>query len=526
MTTPTSPLAEKALQRLHQLAEGNGVTADAITLYSADENTYTFEGTTTLLPLFESRSARYAGTVRTSNARVLGNTSELQSEINRLKQDFESKPTWINEAIAQLKEQPAGGWGLDDVRVSLPQQSVVLATSEICPTCQGNRNLTCQQCNANGVIVCTHCQGQRQEICPICLGSGQNPQQPGQTCLNCQGIRYSACRFCHGNGQLTCPTCHGKRGTTCSACNGAGVFTHETQISCGVRTQFKIKPDGLPSGLRRGLDRLGVANLVKGHADIETLAAIPDEDSEPAPSPKEPKKEAPPKPEIHYLATMPYADLRMNFAGKKVIVGVFGKKNVLLGVPPFLDHALEPFRKNLKLAASGSGSLEDALQARMMKDSLKLQLAGNGKVNELRRIYPLGLTPQTATEILGNMRLAINKMTLRTRSLVATASTLAGSSIFAGIFLTDLHNQITASMKLPVGLTVDVGILAMVLTACWFTLSAAIRMVLQKRFPDYKIPVTQKTGKTGYAMLVALVIAFVAIALLAPNQPQWLQILR
>lgn len=527
---PPSPLAEQALQRLRKLAEGNGLAPDALQLFSAEEKTYTLEGTILLLPLFETLSTRYAGAPRGSNRTVLSGGAALRAEVERRKQAFETHPVWIAEAIAQLKEQPAGGWGLDDVRISLPSRSVVLAASEVCPSCQGSKMLTCQQCQGQGTVVCPQCQGNRQELCHICVGSGVNPAQPDQPCIHCNGFRYAPCRFCHGRGQLTCPTCHGQRGTSCSSCNGAGLFTEEVSIACGARTQFRLKSEGLPSGLRRGLDRLGIANLAKGHADIETAVPPPDENeampsTSPPGAPPEPKKEKPPKPEVQYIARLPYVDMRVNFAGKKAIVGIFGKKNVLLGVPAFLDRALEPALEKLQRAAKGEAGLEDALDMRAMRDALKLQLAGDGNVNALRRIYPLGLSPQFAGDILANMRRALNRQTLNARSFVAALGAMAGGGVFGGIFLTSLHSQVTHGWNPLTGMAFDAGLLLAVLAACWFALSAATRLVLQKRFPDFTIPLTQKTGKTGYAMLAAIFAVFVAILLLAPVRPEWLSML-
>lgn len=521
-------MAANALARLRKLAEGNGLAPDVLHLFSAEEKIYDIEGTITLLPLFETAGGRHPGGPGSPNARVVGNSAALKAEIDKLKQNFETGSGWINEAIAQLKEQPGEGWGLDDVRISLPSQSAVLAASEACPTCQGSRSITCQQCRGQGFALCPQCQGRRQEICPICLGSGQNPSQPGQTCINCHGIRYTTCRACHGSGNVTCPVCQGSRGTVCSACSGTGVFTEEIAIACGARTQFSINAQGLPSGLRRGLDRLGMANLAKGHADIETLAPPSDpEDSvtQPPPMPgakPEPKKEKPPKPEIHYVAHVPYADLRMNFAGKKAMVGVFGKHNVVIGVPFFLDTSLEPARTMLKRAAKGEAKLDEALKLRAIKDALNLQLAGKGGVKELRRIYPLGLSPAVAEEILRNTRLALNTMTLMARSLAAVLCSLGGSGIFAGIFLTGFHKQATQNLSLGAGLGLDAGVLAAVIAACWFALSFATRFALRRHFPDLAIPVTQKTGKTGMMMIAALALVFGIVLFLTPDKPMWL----
>lgn len=525
----TSPLAAQVMQRLQKLGSGNGMKPEDIRLYSSEENTFAVEGTMTLLPLFETHTIRHSGGPSNNCGKVVGSSAELKSEIDRQKLEFETKPKWINEAITKLKEQPAGGWGLDDVRISLPDQSLIIGASETCPSCQGSKSMTCQQCNGAGYITCPQCQGRRQEPCRVCMGSGENPAVPSQPCINCNGMRYASCRYCNGHGSLNCPTCHGSRGTTCSSCEGAGVFTEEVSIACGARTQFKITGKELPSGLRRGLDRLGAANLVKGHADIETLPPVMQDDDQPAPpplpgaKPTEQKKEKVPKPEISYIAKMPYADLRMSFLGKKVIVSVFGKKNVLMGVPAFLDKALEPAREQLKQAVKGVGSIDEALKVRAMRDALTLQINSNSDVNALRRIYPHGLSQDTAAEILRNMRAALNKLTLRSRTLVAILCGLAGSGIFAGVMLTPVFIQITQNMPATTGLIVSGVFLFVVMAACWFSLSAAARLSLQKRFPKIIIPRNQHIGKTGYTMLAFLLIVFIALMILAPAQPDWLR---
>jgi hypothetical protein len=518
---PPSPLAAQALQRLQALAEGNGLAPDAIQLYSTEEKDYALEGTIVLSPLVETEGGRHLGPPRGHERLVLHSFAELHAEVERHKQDLQTNSSWIDEALAQLKEQPGAGWGLDDVKISLPKHSVFLAASEACPACQGNKLLTCPQCHGQGMITCPQCQGKRQELCHVCAGSGRNPALPDQPCVACNGLSHTACRFCHGTGHLNCPTCHGHRGTTCSECKGAGVISEEVTMTFGARTKFLLKLGEAPSGLRRGLDRIGIANLAKGHADIESIAPPPDEEASAPGAPPDEDKAKTPKPELHYLAHLPYADARMSFAGKKTVVGVFGKRNVLTGVPAFLDTALEKQRDILRQAALGKGHLDAALDARVMKDALKLQLAGKSHVNELRRIYPLGLSPQVAEEILKQMRLALHQLTLRARGFVAALGVAVSAIIFGGLFLTPLGGQMTQGWKPLAGLAFNFGVLSAALAGCWFALSAATRFALRKRFPDFTIPLTQKTGRTGYAMMAAIVLAFVLMLLLAPAKPDW-----
>ena len=145
-----SPLGERALQRLRKLADGNGLSPDDIRLYSVEAKTYAIEGVMTFTLMFETRSARYPGGVPQRQSAHGRQPRRLQPELDRLKQEFPAGHGWIAKAAAAIKEQPAEGWGLDDVRVPLPDQSRTLAASEACSTCQGNKALTCQQCQGVG----------------------------------------------------------------------------------------------------------------------------------------------------------------------------------------------------------------------------------------------------------------------------------------------------------------------------------------------------------------------------------------
>ena len=121
------------------------------------------------------------------------------------------------------------------------------------------------------------------------------------------------------------------------------------------------------------------------------------------------------------------------------------------------------------------------------------------------------------------VRGALNKLTLRSRSLAAAGCGLVGSGVFAAVTLTPVLSAVTHNMQAPMGLTVSGGLLFAVMAACWFSLSAAARMALQKRFPKIIIPRNQHIGKTGYTMLAVLLVVFAAMLMVSPAQPEWLQ---
>jgi hypothetical protein len=323
---------------------------------------------------------------------------------------------------------------------------------------------------------------------------------------------------------MGCPNCGGKGGTPCPTCKGSGQIGEDAVVTCGASTSFAIHGEGLPSGLRRGLDRLGIINLGKGHADIITLPPEKTGD-EPVSEPREGEPAQQQKittHKINYEAKLPYAELRMSFNGHKTIVSVFGKKNVLLNVPNFLDEALQPARDALALAARSSGTLDEVLKTRAMHDALQLQLIGSGEVVNFRRLYPFGISQDVMREILKNLKLALKRQTIVVRTLMAVFCVLAIGGLFAGLFLTPLHSTITLSLSIAVQATLDTIILFAALGLSWFGLNLATRYMLQRRFHNHKVAMQQATGKIGFGVLTAIVALYAAIIVLAPVKPDWL----
>ena len=387
MADSIPPLADQALSRLRKLAEGNGLSPDKIELVEAQEKTYVIEGITHLTPFCEIHTAAYAGPVHGKERTILPNIGALRMEAQRRQHDFYEKRAWLPAALEELKTATGEGWGLDGAKIGLPQQSVILAANDTCPGCQGRKMFTCVQCHGQGTVVCTYCAGKGLEICYNCAGRGVNPAHPDQPCVICHGKRYIPCRFCKSSGHLICPTCLGKKGTICPQCMGAGVSTQEIALACGATINFSLKGDAWPSGLRRGLDRLGIVNLIKGHADV---VRVPDEPPQKGDDEETAAQKKSAAATVRYHATLPYADLRMRFGGGRVmIVSVFGKRGLTMGVPPFLDDALKPARDKLRKAVLGKLALDKVLgDARAMRDAFALVAAGK----RARRKFPQALS--------------------------------------------------------------------------------------------------------------------------------------
>lgn len=525
MSESLTPLTEQALTRLRKLASENGIAPEKIELFGTDEQTYTLRGKLLLTPKCDIQTGRYPGPPKGGKGRkVFPNFEAMHSEVQRRKSEFESGRSWVDASLKELKAAPGEGWGLEGAQITLPDQSITLSASTACPTCHGQKLITCAQCGGQGTFVCQYCRGSRQEVCYACSGTGNSPQDSNQRCVVCGGRRSLNCRHCGGTGQMTCPNCQGRRGTPCPGCNGTGLVSEDVTINCTVETHFKLDPEGLPSGLRSGLGRLGTANLAKGHADIKQLVPVKDE--------KESKNNTPETHDdgerktaahsINFEAIMPYADIRMNLNGHKAVVVAFGKRGALLNVPNFLDDALKSAREKLAQAAKGAGDIDEILQVAVIKTALQLELSGKGNVTELRRHYSIGLSQEVMREILQNLRLSLKQHTLKTRGIIAGICGVVSGAFFSGLYLTGLRYSLTQGWPPQLQMLADIAILALPIILGWLALNLATRATLQRRFNDHTITLQQTVGKIGYSMFAAIVGLYGVILMLASVKPFWL----
>jgi len=512
--SPPLPFGERALARIKRLANGNGLDTATLVPYEVQECILSIDGKMNVSPLCETESTAYIGPVRGKNTQLLPSLQELQGRVEQHQRSFREDKSWVEAVVTELKAHPSQGWGLESAKVVLSKKSTVYAASQICPNCQGRKVLTCEQCLGKGTVVCTQCQGQGRELCYHCNGRGEDPQQPGQRCRICEGVRTAPCRFCHTRGFLPCPTCDGKGGLPCQTCKSTGVLTQEVKVTCGAETHFSVSYDDLPAGFRRGLGRIGIPNLANGHADIDTMP--PPQKNEKKVSDQEPTTV------LLYRATMPYAEIKIDLAGKKALVSAVGKRCALTGVPNFLDHSLKPWRDKLRLATIGQAPLEEALKARALKDILALTVAGKDTERNVRRSYPFGMSSEIIGLLLKDMRLALKRTTLAIRTAVAIFCGVLCALLFYSFFAGGLEQRLTQGHDAASSLVLDMIVLAGTLAGSWGILNFSTRFALQCRFPTLPFTFQQKIGKTGVFMLVGIFALFVVFLLFAQAKPLWL----
>jgi hypothetical protein len=392
------PLADRALERLRALGQGNGLKPDDFEILEKTEATMTLSGELRLSPAFDRTVQNGIGPLKSQNAVQLPSIAALEADVAQRKASFDSSKTWVQEVVQELETDPTHGWGQQDAMISLPQQTALLGATDNCPTCGGRGHIVCSACNGQRQVFCTYCEGRREEPCYHCQTTGQDPAHPNLPCPVCHGTRFAPCRYCHATGMIDCPTCQGKGGTTCTTCRGTGKVSQLVKLTVGAKTAFKLKDTtGLSSNLLRALDQLGMANLGKGHADIGLQAQKEEDDPRLIPM----------------QATFPYIEIKLRVVKSTASFAILGKRNALLGVPAFLDRALKPWRDHLEAAAKDPSRLHKAIEARALRDAVALTIAGKTKPIDLRRLYPYGLSPRCAQDIMVAARKALNKLTQR-----------------------------------------------------------------------------------------------------------------
>lgn len=497
--TPT-PLTDIALARLRALTEGNGIDPDFIYLIDSTEQTQTISGKLTLTPHLSVKSRMVQGRIKGKGRQIFSSFDELASEIKKLETEFKRDAAWLDTALEELEKEDGHGWGHTDALLTWSNKTTLLAATENCPTCRGSAQRTCPECKGIGTLHCHYCEGRGHELCILCIGTGKDPNNTAQPCPTCHGTRYSLCRFCQGTGKLPCPTCNHRGTTPCEDCRGTGCLSRESLIKQAAEMNFALNSTAeLPSGFLRMLSRIGDNGLYKGHADITMVPLSEDERKD---------KEVI---VITLESKIPYADIKIRFGKRAALVSCFGKRASLSGVPPFLDDALKTQRDKLTQTVNGTLPLEGLLETRLFREALDLTLAGKNHPNDLRRLYPTGLSATVASEIMSQLRLALKQSTSRTRLISALSLALVSALLFGGLFLTPAFDTLTQDLAAAPLIAVKVLLPLLVIAGGWLALLHCTKWSLHNRFPSATVGLSQNIGKIGYGALGAIALFYILI---------------
>lgn len=502
-------LTEQTLSRLRTYAKGNGIKPEDIQLIETMEAVYSLPARLILTPQCDIQSRSFLGRSKNKGHKVLSSFAELRTEVESLQKEFQQNAPWLEDAIKELEKTPGYGWGQHDAMLCWSDKKTIITATENCPTCRGTAQRTCPDCRGIGSLPCHDCEGRGREICTQCAGHKQDPLNPGNRCPTCNGTGFSLCRFCHGQMKIPCPSCQAKGNTPCGDCKGTGFVSQEAEITKGARMDFALGATvDMPSGLLSGLSRIGENQFIKGqHADFAMKPQSPDD-------PNAPRAD---RIVINLEARIPYADVKIKFSTKGAIISCFGKKGRLSGVPPFLDMGLTAARKILARAAQNDADIEGALAARAIKEAFELVLAGKSHPNDLRRLYPAGLSAATAQEIMGNLARYFRSSTAKLRMVAGGVCFALSATLFSALFFTPLYTSLSAFLGQAGILAFKVVFPLVVLAANWLGLQQAASIVLKRRFPALHVAGSQPIGKTGMGTLGAIAFLYILLLFLSGN---------
>jgi len=501
-------MIDQTIARLRSYGRGNGIKSEDITPIKSTEEIYTIHGRLTLTPHCEVESQTTTGRMKGKVSKVLSSFAELRGEVDTIKKDFEGAGTWTEGAIKELEATNGHGWGLHGSLLCLGDNKVILGATENCPTCRGTAQHPCHTCGGIGFRPCYECQSLGHERCLQCNGTGQDPMNTAKKCSLCHGTGQMLCRFCQGAMKIPCESCQGRGNTPCTDCNGTGTLSQEVHITKGARMDFVLgATSGLPSGLLRGLSRVGEEKLCAGHADITMKPELGDDPSAP---PKGPLV-------INLEAKIPYADIQLNLCNKPISISCFGKNKKLAGVPAFLDQGLREARKNLTGAVAGRIPLEMALSTRAINDAFSLILSGKTHPNNLRRLYPVGLSGEAAQEIMENLVQLFRRSTMRTRLIVSSVSLVLCLAAFTGLSFSSAFANLATMGGTYLVIPIKILIPMIALSVTWLALQQASKAALRKQLKQAKIAAPQSIGRTGAAALGVILLLYLIILFLSEN---------
>lgn len=509
-----TPLTDVAVARLREMVSGNGAEPEQIKLKNTDERDVTITGTMVLVPKVEAKEQRLTGKGIKLPEVIKSFTSftDLSSHIGEVERKYLEGREWFNEVKADLDKLPGKGWGLESARVVLDNKAVEnFSATENCTRCFGNGVLGCDYCAGRGYKPCHICYERGYEQCYNCFGVGTDPQDRDKPCIVCNGRRTMICRTCQGNKGIPCATCQGNKVLPCPPCEGGGKLVRLVTMEYGAEASFGAGSGAeLPSALRRALDRGGgLKMLANGHAVIDSTV------------PKD-EEQKPGQAVINYTAKLRCADAVIQFVDENKRIAIFGSRNTMLEVPAYLDKTLAEGLAFLELAKKGKEKFEKALAFRAIAEAAQLTLNGDGRVENLRKIYPVGLSKTVIQQILAGVKQSLARVTVAARWAGFIAAFIVADVLGGAFYITPLHDTLLTAAGKQGTLAVELLLPLFCAIVGYILTGQAALFHLRRQFPQAKLAMHHHGGLLGVAAAVMAFLVPFGIALFYPENVQWL----
>ena len=530
-------LSERFISKLKKIADGNGLKQEDIVVFDKQDTTVPLKATLFLRGVCEPATTPDTGKNK-KHTKSVNSAKELATAMDTQKKEFFHSPDAKKQAIQEILNHTSNGWGLENALVTIPNFCVTYAVKESCPQCHGAKVFVCRSCNGNGREPCSNCSSSGSIFCAYCNGRGYDSNN--KPCTYCYGrtpnLGRLPCPRCSGRGYTACRACSGSAKTTCSTCRSAGFVIVNSELMCGVRTRFAADFSELPSGLRKSLDKIGIAEFGNSHADIKVKILGNDEET---------KTEedytnvigTQEFPALEYTTNIPYAEIKMSLKGKKAFVSVTGKKGVSAGVPNFLDTPLKELLDTVQTQSNSSSALTQALQTRAFREMLSIILEKGldrkSSLLAMKRLYAFGLSDNMILTMFKTLSDRVKETTLLARVIVSVLL-VSLVSLLLYFYAANLWNSSliqNSNFQYPVilSIVIDLAVLLCSMLVCLIVLNSSFAVGLHyiasklnlKIKLNAKNIMPKRIGKMGFSVIFTIMFVFLSLLLLYPNNSLW-----
>ena len=359
----STTLTDRALEKFRRLLDGNGVSAEAVTLRESDEAVYDIPGTL-IIDLAMNFTWDQPGTKRSGKIDPIPmeSAAAVEAKLRKDAASLYSDAAVSAAAIAAVRAAPGEGWGANDQEFPLPELTQIYQVDETCGACRGNRLQACGACRETGGQPCPQCPGDGWQRCRECSGTMMTTRSDGSQgpCNTCRGFGRTQCLGCNGQGRVACRACGGRGRTVCQSCGGKGQTRRTGAQIYTANARFRLEENNtLPQPVQEGVRRLGALRLAEGHADIRFANSDINERGQSV---------------LRYFAKVGFARLCFDVNGLEVRMAVLGRKAVLQRVPLVLDHLLKPALIALERARHNGDALAEAGRFRIVREALQAKI--------------------------------------------------------------------------------------------------------------------------------------------------------
>lgn len=335
--------AEMIVDTARKLADGNGVSADQVTVTAARCTDHRGVITLRATPTWRTEAKTLRGQQKVDGY-GFDTDAQLQQLMTRRTEEVASTPAY-SEKVTKLVE---GGDPLEALRKGERQLDLV---SNAGIAYRWERHIAC---GGSGKVNCSNCDGATKKRCFACGGSGTQPVvRMGQN--NISYTEYVRCSAGCLNGFFNCYECDPFGKVRCAGCLGEGIVTIVHHLVVQTNLTLSATPeDASPDAFKNFVRNTKVGEL-PDKTNVSYVGRHPDGT----------------RANFCYDFIVPYAEVDLN-AGDitRFTMKASGTRPELIDPPTFLDELTAETCTRIRDAETDVAALTGAQGARLTRELL------------------------------------------------------------------------------------------------------------------------------------------------------------